>query len=413
VSTVIQQDPGTRSTRRRAQRRRRVLKTSSMIILIAALVAGGGTLIARKVTHKSAGKAGVTAGRQHTVLVATTLHDDASGQAAALTLFGVEPDGSDPVVLFIPVGTLAPIPGAQDFDLVGKALSVGDPTLQQITIENMLGVVIDRTVTLDDVSLGVFINQLGGIDVDVQEKLYDTRPDGTRTLLFSLGKHHMNGAAAITYLTYQDTDTNELDSFVRAQKFWEGVFVASGSSQAKLSRAVTSFGADTVAPDDASYLTSVWHAFTERSPDDRTYEVLPGQEIGGGGANVSYQIDDVKLADLVRRDFIGSVPEGVTIGARPRIDLRNGNGSPEIGQRAAALLVPAGLRIWVTGNAPNFNYASTRIVVYGDDEQSLALAKRIKALLGVGTVEVGTRAQTIVDVTVVLGKDFLQKERRS
>jgi len=41
------------------------------------------------------------------------------------------------------------------------------------------------------------------------------------------------------------------------------------------------------------------------------------------------------------------------------------------------------------------------------------LGQEIRNLLGVGAVEVGTRAETIVDVTVVLGKDFLTKIKGS
>jgi LCP family protein required for cell wall assembly len=325
-----------------------------------------------------------------------------------LTLFGVGVDGKDPVVLFIPVGTLAPIPGAKDFDLVGKALSVGQPALQEITIENLLGIDVDRTVSIDDVSLGVFIDQLGGIDVDVQERLYVTQTDGTRTLEFQLGKRHMNGAAAITYLTYKSPDTTELDSFVRAQKVWEGIFAA-GANNTKLASAMGAFGTDTVSADEASWLSGIWRAFAARASSDRSYDVLPGQAIGGGGANVSYQVDEAQLADVVRHDFGGSVPYGVTVGARAKIRLLNGNGSPEIGQKAAAMLVPAGLRIELTGNADNFDYRSTKIVVYGDDAAARALGQEIRNLLGVGTVEVGTSSQTVVQATVVLGKDFLNK----
>jgi hypothetical protein len=240
--------------------------------------------------------------------------------------------------------------------------------------------------------------------------LYVTRSDGTQTLEFQLGKHHLNGAAAITYLTYKSPDSTELDSFVRAQKVWDGIFAAA-STQTKLAGAIASFGTDTVSADDASWLASIWGAFAARQASDRTYDVLPGQEIGGGGANVSYQVDDGKLADVVRNDFAGSVPFGVTVGARSKIRLLNGNGSPELGQRAAALLVPAGLRVEITGNADNFKYLSTKIVIYGDDAQALALGQEIRNLLGVGSVEVGTRAQSVVNVTVVLGKDFLNKIR--
>jgi len=388
------------------------MRRAFLIVLIAALIGGASFFVARKVTHKGTAATGPSAENQHTVLVAMTSHGDASGQASALTVFGVDANGKNPVVLFIPVDTLAPIPGAKDIDLVGKAMSAGQPALEQITIENLLGIDVDRTVALDDVSLGVFIDQLGGIDVNIQERLYVTQPDGTRTLEFQLGNRHMNGAAAVTYLTYKSSDSTELDSFVRAQKVWEGIF-ASAADDAKLSHAMASFGAEKIAPDDASWLSSIWRAFAARPSADRTYDVLPGQEIGGGGVNVSYQVDDAKLADLVRNDFAGSVPYGVTVGARSRIQLLNGNGSPEIGQKAAAMLVPAGLRIEFTGNADNFNYGSTKIVIYGDDAASLALGQEIRNLLGVGTVETGTRTQSVADVTVVLGKDFLDKVRRS
>ena len=409
MTTVIQNDPGTRSNRRKSVRRRRVWKRVFVIVLILAVAGGAAFFIARKATHKGGRAAGAPVVPQNTVLVAMTSHSDPSGQASALTLLGVDKTtGKNPVTLFLPVDALAPIPGAKDFDLIGKALASGSRALQQITVENMMGIDIDRIVSIDDVSLGVFIDALGGIDVDVQEKLYATQSNGTRTLAFQLGQRHMNGAAAITYLTYQDPSENQLDEFVRSQKVWEGIFDAA-SNNTKLASAIATFGGSQVAAEDGQFLQTIIAAFAKSSSGDRTYQILPGQAVGGGGSDSSYQVDDEKLADLVRQNFAGSVPFGITIGARPKVELRNGNGTPELGQRAAALLVPAGLRIEVTGNAPAFDYRSTRIVIYSNDAAGLALGREIRNLLGVGSIEVGTRAETIVNVTVVLGKDFLDK----
>ncbi|HJT37142.1 MAG TPA: LCP family protein [Actinomycetota bacterium] len=408
MTALIQNDPATRANRRKSLRRRRVWRRVLVVVLILAVAGGAGYVVERKATHKAKSSAGGSVVPQNTVLVAMTSHGDATGQATALTLLGVDRTGKNPVTLFIPVDALAPIPGAKDFDLIGKALSNGNRGLEQITVENMMGIDVDRTVSFDDVSLGVFIDQLGGIDVNVQEKLYSTQPDGTRTLAFQLGQHHMNGAAAVTYLTFKDPSLTELDSFVRAQKIWDGIFNAA-SNAVKLSSAISSFGGAQVAAEDGQWFQSILKAFAASSVGDRTYQVLPGQAIGAGDADSSYQVDDQKVADLVRADFAGSVPYGVTIGQRARVELRNGNGAPQLGQKAAALLVPAGLRIEVTGNAPTFDYQSTRIVVYSDDATGLALGQEIRNLLGVGRVEVGTRAETVVDVTVVLGRDFLTK----
>jgi len=391
-------------------RRRRVWKRVFIVVLILAIVGGATFLIARKATHKAGRAAGAPVVPQDTVLVAMTSHTDPSGQASALTLLGVDTTGKNPVTLFLPVDSLAPIPGAKDFDLIGKALASRNPTLQQITVENMMGIDIDRIVSIDDVSLGVFIDALGGIDVNVEEKLYTTQRDGTRTLAFQLGQRHMNGAAAITYLTYRDPDTNELDSFVRSQKVWDGIFNAA-SNGTKLSAAITSLSGSQVAADDAQFLRTIIAGFAAVSSGDRTYQVLPGQMIGAGGADNSYQVDDSRVADLVRDNFAGSVPYGITIGARPKLQLLNGNGTPELGQKAAVLLVPAGLRIEVTGNAPAFDYSKTKIVIYSDDAAGLALGQEIRNLLGVGRIEIGTNTGTIVDATVVLGKDFLTKSK--
>jgi LCP family protein required for cell wall assembly len=412
LTAVIQNDPGTRSNRRKSLRRRRVWKRVFVVVLILAVGGGAAFFIARKASDKGGRAAGAPAVPQNTVLVAMTSHSDPAGQASALTLLGVDKTGKNPVTLFLPVDALAPIPGAKDFDLIGKALASGSRALQQITVENLMGIDVNRIVSIDDVSLGVFIDQLGGIDVNVQEKLYATQADGTRTLAFPLGQQHMKGAAAVTYLTYQDPNANELDAFVRSQKVWEGIFDAA-SNGPKLSSAIASLGASQVAAEDGQFLRSVIAAFAAASSGDRTYQILPGQEVGGGGSDTSYQVDDAKLGDLVRQNFAGSVPYGITVGARPKVELRNGNGTPELGQRAAALLVPAGLRIEVTGNAAKFDYRSTRIIIYSNDAAGLALGQEVRNLLGVGTVEVGTNAQTIVNVTVILGKDFLTKIKGS
>jgi LCP family protein required for cell wall assembly len=407
---MVEHEPETRSERRRLMRRRRFVKRGSLgtfgIVAVIVLI----VLVATQ-TKPSGRTTGAAPLGQNTVLLATTFSGDLSHQAQGLTLFGVDTNGKNPVVLFIPSGTLTQIPGFDSIEMAGKALSFGDPSLEQTTVENLLGIVIDRTIEIDDVTLGTIIDELGGIDVDVQERLYDTASDGSKTLLYPLGRRHMKGAAAVTYLMYRGDGTTELDGFVRAQKVWDGIFAAAGTRAIKLDTVLRSIEASSLDPDDAVALRQIWGAFAARSSDDRTYDVLPGQAVGAGGANVSYQPDEPEIPSVVARDFPRSVPPGVEAGKRSRIELRNGNGLPESGRQAAALLVPAGLKIEVTGNASSFRFPSTRIIVYADDAESLAVAGRIQKLLHVGRVEVGTRGQTVVDVTVVLGRDFALRQR--
>jgi hypothetical protein len=84
----------------------------------------------------------------------------------------------------------------------------------------------------------------------------------------------------------------------------------------------------------------------------------------------------------------------------------NGNGTPEAGVAVAARLIPAGFRLVDSGNARSFDFAVTKIVVYANDADAIAMAEHIKDLLGAGEIEVARRPQTSIDVTVVIGKDY-------
>jgi len=62
-----------------------------------------------------------------------------------------------------------------------------------------------------------------------------------------------------------------------------------------------------------------------------------------------------------------------------------------------------------TGNASSFGFRRTRIVVYR--EADVPVAQRIRALLRVGQIEIALTRQTIVDVTIVVGRDFAARSQ--
>jgi hypothetical protein len=62
----------------------------------------------------------------------------------------------------------------------------------------------------------------------------------------------------------------------------------------------------------------------------------------------------------------------------------------------------------LSGNARNLDYETTLIVTYDDSPDGIALAERARDLLGLGEVQVSGQQQGIVDLTIVIGKDFLR-----
>ncbi|HEX9712640.1 MAG TPA: LCP family protein [Actinomycetota bacterium] len=406
MTTVLERDPGTRAKRGRV---RRLRKRSLTLIVLLAVSAGLGVGVQRLVTSDAPAApeqviGDPADGEQFTTLMVTTLLEDPSQQADGLTLFGIDRDGRDPAVMFIPTETITEVPGQGSVE-VGKAMSFGRLSLVELAVENLLGIVVDRTVGVDDVSLGSLVDAIGGIDVAVDERLYEDDPEGRRQLVFPLGEQHFDGAAAITYLTYEPAEASDLDRFPRAQKVWEGVFAAVGPDQ--LARAVEGLGDSVAGLEGAGGLADLLRMFSAAS--SQQYEVMPPRPVVSGGDEEVFQVDEGALERVIARSFAGSRPApGAGVGSR--VELRNGNGMPEVGERAAAVLIPAGFRIVLSGNAGSFDHRSTRIVVYSDDAQAIAMGERIRALLGVGELEIGTRGQTVADVTVILGADLLEKE---
>ena len=72
------------------------------------------------------------------------------------------------------------------------------------------------------------------------------------------------------------------------------------------------------------------------------------------------------------------------------------------------MLKEEGFRVILSGNARRFDYETTIIVTYDESEEGQALAERARELLGVGEVQISAQHQGSVDLTIVLGKDFLR-----
>jgi hypothetical protein len=118
------------------------------------------------------------------------------------------------------------------------------------------------------------------------------------------------------------------------------------------------------------------------------------------GSDIYYQAEKDKIADVLKAWWgISSAPESQPV----RVKILNGAGQPGIGGEAAKPLIRAGFRVIDTTNADRFNYPHTLIVTYRMDTKS---AEAIRKVLGVGRIVVGTMAQDVVDVIVVIGKDF-------
>lgn len=89
--------------------------------------------------------------------------------------------------------------------------------------------------------------------------------------------------------------------------------------------------------------------------------------------------------------------------AAPRVIVYNGVGTPGIAGKAAQQLIRKGFRVVDSGNAPNFGYKTTLILLYHGTDSD---ARAVHDTLGVGEVRVQSAPQEITDIIVIIGEDY-------
>jgi hypothetical protein len=89
---------------------------------------------------------------------------------------------------------------------------------------------------------------------------------------------------------------------------------------------------------------------------------------------------------------------------RIRVQVLNGTGTPGLAQQVQPVLAPVGAVVALSGNADRFDYETSQIVFYRDDD--LDAARAVRRALGVGEVVRSLVVLDVVDLTVVIGGDF-------
>jgi len=221
---------------------------------------------------------------------------------------------------------------------------------------------------------------------------------------FQPGMRRYDGKTALRLMQYVGPDEDELARFERAQLIWEGLYARfAGPKASDLARVVSGFGARLITDAPPLDTGAFFAAFAGAGAGLRSYRSLPVSAVGSG-EEAAFRLDQTQFDGDLSKLLTPSRPAAAA-GTPVRVQILNGNGQPEIGLSIAKLLVPAGFRIADTGNASNFGFRRTQIVAYSDAD--LPAARRIRALLGVGSIEIGRTQQSIVDVTIVVGSDFV------
>jgi hypothetical protein len=380
-------DEGARFRRRRQQerqRRRRVLVVAGVLAVVVVVVAGiaivtrdGG---AKPADTGTANQLGVPVVKVPPVLLAER---DADGRANWLTALVPAPDGEGGSIVLIPAGTMTEVPSL-GLDRVGTALAAGGPTRLLFTTENLVGASLGTVEVIDADQLAKLMEPTGPLTVDVPARVEDVFPSGRVEVLYEAGRNRVEPAEVSRLLTAVGRGS-DLARLARHQAFWDAWL-------ARLAKDPTLLP-DKGALGKAVLALATGHWETSVLPVKSAGTLGEGQEI--------YQVERDRLQKFVSGIFPGAKAAAA---ARPRVQILNGTGELELAQRVAQKLVPAGVEVTLTGNANPLGQLQTQVIYYEADKR--AMAQKVRDALGVGVLVRNRNRTDVVDVTVIVGKDF-------
>ena len=222
---------------RRSRRRHRGLLWGLLIIAFIAAAAMGALFASNSLLDKSSDDVvedGLLTAKDKTTIMIMGVdeRDDDVGRSDTLMVATLDPKKDHAALMSIPRDTRVKIKG-HGWDKINAAYAYGSAKggpeagekLTQRTVEDFLGVNMDHYVVINIQAFQKIIDAIGGIDIDVEKRMYYEDPwDDNGGLVIDLypGEQHMDGKRAIQYVRYRDGE-GDIGRIGRQQKFMKAV----------------------------------------------------------------------------------------------------------------------------------------------------------------------------------------------
>lgn len=378
-----------REKHQRQLRRRRALSVLLIVgvvggaigLLLALWPGSGGDGSGGDDDRRAVSSSASAAPRARPVLLA---QQQGAGPAVSLTVLVPAADGKGGTLVLIPPGTMTEVV-ALGLEPVGRSLDLGGPSRLRATVENLLGASLGEVSVMNDDGFAAMLRPVGPLNVRLGRAVEQVDKSGRVEVLFQAGQNRIEPEAVAGFLAAKGRG-NDLERLARHQAFWDAWLAALKSQPA-------------AAPTQPSSLAT---AFTALVGGPVRTRVVPVESFGTSPEDGElYKVRAAELKRMVTASFPAAAKQGAQ--ARPRVQILNGTGAVGLADSVRnSLGAPFDVRL--TGNAASFSHDETEIVFYARNKQ--AMAEKVRRALGVGTLVFSRRPLDVVDVTIVVGKDF-------
>ena len=281
----------------------------------------------------------LTAKDKSTIMImGVDTREDDVGRSDTLMVATIDPKKNQAALLSIPRDTRVKIKG-HDWDKINAAYAYGGEKLTQRTVEDFLGVNMDHYVIINTHAFQKIIDAIGGIDIDVEKRMYYTDPwddDGGLVIDLRPGMQHMDGKTAVTYVRYRDEE-GDIGRIKRQQKFMKACMdkIVSPAIIPKLPTVISEVLSSVKTDLSARQLLEFAGALKDAQKNGLRTDMVPGRPLYIDG--VSYWIPNVeKLRSALADDL------GITLTGSARQNLERAAREYENSIPSDATEVPAG-----------------------------------------------------------------------
>lgn len=265
-------------------------------------------LIDNKPDYDEDGKKGMLVAKDKAtvMIMGVDERDDDVGRSDTLMIATLDPDKNQAALLSVPRDTRVKIQG-HGFDKINAAYAYGGRKLTQETIESLLNTHIDHYIKINVHGFTKIIDALGGIDIDVEKRMYYEDPwddDGGLYIDLQPGMQHMDGKTAITYVRYRDEE-GDIGRIKRQQNFMKAVMdkLVSPTIIPKLP-AIVSAVSDSVETDmSVSEILSFLGTLQDAKDNGLKSDMLPGKPVYIEG--ISYWVPDISKTRQIVANTLG------------------------------------------------------------------------------------------------------------
>ncbi|MBQ9697389.1 MAG: LCP family protein [Acidaminococcaceae bacterium] len=231
-------------------------------------------------------------GKKNIVVMGCDIRKDDVGRSDTLFVVMLDKNNKQASLLSIPRDTRVKIKD-RGWDKINAAFAYGGQDLTRSTVQDFLGIRLHNYVVVDFQGFKDLVDVIGGVDINVEKRMYYYDPYADFEIDLRPGLQHMDGKTAMQYVRYRDEE-GDIGRIRRQQKFIMALYkqIASKNIIAKmpgLSKQIMSMVKSDLSLKEMVELGKVMHDMLQK--DGLKMAMVPGTPKYIDG--ISYWIPDI------------------------------------------------------------------------------------------------------------------------